>query len=186
MGGSGIQFSLDIEKLKGKLVCVISVVPSETPIFFQNKEYYVRKGTQNQSLNPKETVEYINVRYPNFKLNQEKTKKKQETEIRDFVKDIREGNYEAVLNKFNNREYLNLFKNLFTKIDKDLGRLILYSDSFILAIGVVKIYALQPIHKDLYPDWKEKSLAEMIEVWSKDLFDRASQVLKLDIDYSRN
>ncbi|MFX0133713.1 MAG: helix-turn-helix domain-containing protein [Candidatus Hodarchaeota archaeon] len=75
LGGSGIQFDLEIELLKGKHVCIISVKPSERPVFFNNKDYYVRKGTQNQKLNPKETVDHINVRYGNIAFNQERIKR---------------------------------------------------------------------------------------------------------------
>ncbi|MFX1297548.1 MAG: helix-turn-helix domain-containing protein, partial [Promethearchaeota archaeon] len=81
LGGLGILFNLEIEQLKGKLVCIISVRPSEKPIFFNNNEYYVRKGTQNQSLNPKEANDHISVRYKNIIINQEKINRNRENNL---------------------------------------------------------------------------------------------------------
>lgn len=182
LGGSGIQFDLEIEQLKGKLVCIISVRPSEKPIFFNNKEYYVRKGTQNQSLNPKETFDHISVRYKNIIVNQEKINKNQEKKLQDFIIDLQEGNYENILNKFNNRDYRAPFESLFTEIERETGAITLISNSFVIAIGVEKIFAIKPIyHRERYPDWNNKLLTDKLKIWLEDFIERVKQVLKLDV-----
>lgn len=181
LGGSGIQFDLEIEQLKGKLVCIISVRPSEKPVFFNNKEYYVRKGTQNQSLNPKETFDHITVRYKYTIVNQEKINKNQEEKFKDFIRDLKERNYENILNKFRNRNYREPFESLF-RIKRGMGVINLYSNSFIISIGVNEIFGIQPIsHNERYPDWKNKLLTDKLNIWLEDFIERAKQVLNIDI-----
>lgn len=182
LGGSGIQFDLEIEQLKGKLVCIISVRPSEKPVFFSNNEYYVRKGTQNQSLNPKETFDHITVRYNYTIVNQEKFNINQEEKFKDFIRDLQEGNYENILNKFNNKNYRESFKPLFTKIYRGMKVINLSSNSFVISIGVNKIFSIQPIsHNEIYPDWRNKLLTDKLNIWLEDFVERAKQVLNIDI-----
>lgn len=183
LGGSGIQFDLNIEQLKGKQVCIISVKPSERPIFFKNKAYFVRKGTQNQSLNPKEAVDHISVRYENFTINQERINRTRKNKLQEFIKNLQEENYECILNKFNDRDYREPFEHLFTEINQQTGTIILISNSFVIAIGIEKIYAIKPIfHKERYPDWKVKLLSDKLKIWLKDFNDRIKLVFDFDLD----
>ncbi|MFW9948471.1 MAG: helix-turn-helix domain-containing protein [Candidatus Odinarchaeota archaeon] len=182
LGGLGILFDLEIEQLKGKLVCIISVEPSEKPIFFNNNEYYVRKGTQNQSLNPKETYDHISVRYKNIIVDQEKINRNREKILQDFINDLQERNYESILNKFNNKDYREPFKSLFTEIKTQTGAIILISNSFLIAIGFQQIFDIKPIyHKEKHPDWDRKSLNDKVKIWLDDFIERVKQVLNLDI-----
>ena len=68
LGGAGISYRMEIEKIDHQQICIIEVDPSEDPIFFQNHDYYVRKGSSNQKLTSKETYEYIKSKKKN-KIN---------------------------------------------------------------------------------------------------------------------
>ena len=58
------------EEVDGKLVYVIEVQPASEPVFLKGTkgdEFYVRVGTTTRSLNPRETVKYIQNRWPALK-----------------------------------------------------------------------------------------------------------------------
>ncbi len=67
LGGAGTNYTMDIEKYEGKKICIIKVSPSDEPIFFQNRDFYVRRGTSDYKLNSKETYEYIKIRFLEYK-----------------------------------------------------------------------------------------------------------------------
>lgn len=72
LGGGGINFTMDIISYENKKICVITVLPSEEPVFYENREFYVRKGTADYKLSTKDAYEYIKSRYQGFKkLNYE-------------------------------------------------------------------------------------------------------------------
>ena len=51
---------LSFEEVEGKTVCVVDVHKSSEPVYFDEEEFYVRRGSSSVSLNNKETQEYIN------------------------------------------------------------------------------------------------------------------------------
>lgn len=59
LGGKGMDFEMSIESIKNKKICIIEVERSEYPVFFQNREFFIRRGTSCHSLNAKETYDYI-------------------------------------------------------------------------------------------------------------------------------
>lgn len=59
LGGAGINFHMTVEILNEKYICILRVKSSKIPVFFEEKEFYVRRGTSSHKLNPKETYEYI-------------------------------------------------------------------------------------------------------------------------------
>jgi hypothetical protein len=61
--GGGINYKMEIEEIQNEHICVIEVEMSDVPVFFQNKEYYVRRGTSNHNCNAKETFEHIRNHY---------------------------------------------------------------------------------------------------------------------------
>ena len=63
LGGSGFDFIMDIEELQGHYICVIKASHSLEPVFYENTNFYVRKGTSSNKLNSKETYDYIKVRF---------------------------------------------------------------------------------------------------------------------------
>lgn len=48
------------EEIDEKTICVVNVLPSDEPVFFNKDEFYVRRGSSSIPLNKKDTVEYIN------------------------------------------------------------------------------------------------------------------------------
>ncbi len=59
LGGRGMDFEMSIESIKGKKICIIEIERSEYPVFFQNRDFFIRKGTSCHGLNAKETYDYI-------------------------------------------------------------------------------------------------------------------------------
>ncbi len=59
LGGRGMDFEMSIESIKGKKICIIEVERSEYPVFFQNRDFFIRRGTSCHGLNAKETYDYI-------------------------------------------------------------------------------------------------------------------------------
>ncbi len=63
LGGAGIDSPISIIELKGKNICIIEVDPSEKPVFFEKKDFLVRRGTSNHRLNTKDFLEYYHSRF---------------------------------------------------------------------------------------------------------------------------
>jgi len=63
LGGAGIDIAIFIKDLEGKKICIIEVDPSKEPVFFENKDFLVRRGTSNHNLNPKDFLEYYQSRF---------------------------------------------------------------------------------------------------------------------------
>ncbi len=59
LGGRGMDFEMSIESIKSKKICIIDVERSEYPVFFQNRDFYIRRGTSCYGLNTKEAYDYI-------------------------------------------------------------------------------------------------------------------------------
>ncbi|MBA7525680.1 hypothetical protein ES705_17833 [subsurface metagenome] len=127
LGGAGINFSMEIESYENKNICVISVQPSEEPVFYENREFYVRIGTADYKLSARDTFDYIKTRFQGFKkLNYEiqKTVNPFDDRIIIFIKIIRNlmidyytgglsGNFDRSINKriFLLTKLLNRFDN---------------------------------------------------------------------------
>lgn len=63
----GKEFSglitIDYEEISNKIVCLIDVKPSPTPVFVGNShEFYIRSSNTTRALSPKETLSYLNAK----------------------------------------------------------------------------------------------------------------------------
>ncbi len=59
LGGSGMDFKMSTKKINSKIICIIEIDSSNNPVFYKNKEFYIRRGSASHNLNPKETYYYI-------------------------------------------------------------------------------------------------------------------------------
>ena len=59
LGGRGMDIEMSIENVKDIKICIINVERSKYPVFFQNRYFYIRRGTSCHGLNAKETYDYI-------------------------------------------------------------------------------------------------------------------------------
>ena len=59
LGGRGMDFEMSIEKIQSRQICIIEVDRTKYPVFYQNSDFYIRRGTSCHRLNPKETYDYI-------------------------------------------------------------------------------------------------------------------------------
>ena len=69
------------EEVEGKLIYVLEVQPASEPVFLKGikgEEFYVRVQTTTRSLNPRETVKYIQNRWPALKDARKIVTEKQE------------------------------------------------------------------------------------------------------------
>lgn len=59
LGGSGMDFKMSTKKINSKIICIIEIDSSKNPVFYKNKELYIRRGSASHNLNPKEAYDYI-------------------------------------------------------------------------------------------------------------------------------
>ena len=99
--------------------------------------------------------------------------------IIDFLKNLENGEYESILNRFYDYRYRQIFESLFTEIKLETGFLTLISNSFIILIGVEDILQIDPIlkkQKEFGDKWKKLTKKERIHYWLEDFKKRAHLV----------
>ena len=98
-------------------------------------------------------------------------------EIGFFIEKTSKGNYQPIMDRLHDERFRIIFDRLFTKIEIGTGRLTLWSNSFLLAIGVNGIVALQPIKKEKYGDtWHSFSQEEKIKIFLDDFKERVNLI----------
>ena len=128
-------------------------------------------------LNPKPDYGIIPKReIPKYPLN---TK----NEIEFFIDRTSTKDYEAVLNRFYDKDFKKIFEKLFTKIKMGTGHLELISNSFAFVIGVDKVFAIKPLFKkkeEYSISWDNMGTAEKIQVFLRDFEERVKLIYGFD------
>lgn len=92
-----------------------------------------------------------------------------------FIENMQNKNYKLILDRLYDEEFERCFDKLFTDIRMQLGELILESNSFVIAIGVQKIFKIIPLfdkEDEFSTSWKEMSIEKQLEYWLNDFKDR--------------
>lgn len=128
-------------------------------------------------LNPKPNYNIITKsEIPKYPLDPKK-------EIEFFADKISARDYEAVLNRFYDKDFKRIFEKLFTKIKMGTGHLELLSNSFVFVIGVDKIFAIKPLFKkkEKYKaNWDNMTTAERVQVFLRDFKERVNLIYGFD------
>ncbi len=105
------------------------------------------------------------------------------SELEFFIERLNSKDYEAILNRFYDSDFRNIFKKLFTEIKMDTGYLELISNSFAFVLGVDKIIAIKPLfkQKEKYKiSWDNMAIAEKVQVFLVDFKERVKLIYGFD------
>ncbi len=106
------------------------------------------------------------------------------SELEFFIERLNLKDYEAILNRFYDTDFENIFKKLFTEIKMGTGHLSLTCNSFVFVLGVDKIIAIKPLfnQKEKYKiSWDNMVIAEMVQVFLDDFKERIKLIYGYDL-----
>lgn len=106
------------------------------------------------------------------------------SEIEFFIDRISQKDYEALLNRFYDGDFKEIFDKLFTKIKMDTGHLELMSNSFAFVLGVDKVFNTTPLfkQKEKYRvGWDNMVIAERVQVFLRDFKKRVKLIYGFDL-----
>jgi len=106
------------------------------------------------------------------------------SEIEFFIDRISQKDYEALLNRFYDGDFKEIFDKLFTKITMGTGHLELMSNSFAFVLGVDKVFNITPLfkQKEKYRvGWDNMVTAERVQVFLRDFRERVKLIHGFDL-----